>query len=44
MYVMAGRICMTYGDRKFMMEVGIDPCTLHDPFPGSLPPPLPPDR
>jgi len=33
---------MTYGDRKFMMEVGIEPCTLYDPFPGSLPPPLPP--
>jgi len=30
---------MTYGDRKFMMEVGIEPCTLYDPFPGSLPPP-----
>ena len=30
---------MTYGDRKFMMEVGIEPCTLYDPFPGSIPPP-----
>jgi hypothetical protein len=42
MYVMAGRICMTYGDRKFMMEVGIEPCTLDDRFPRPLPPPLPP--
>jgi hypothetical protein len=34
---------MTYGDRKFMMEVGIEPCTLDDPFPHSLPPLLPPE-
>lgn len=33
---------MTYGDRKFMMEVGIEPCTLDDRFPHPLPPPLPP--
>jgi len=33
---------MTYGDRKFMMEVGIEPCTLDDRFPRPLPPPLPP--
>jgi hypothetical protein len=42
MYVMVRRNCMTYGDRKFMMEVGIEPCTLDDPFPHPLPPPLPP--
>jgi hypothetical protein len=29
---------MTDGDRQFMMEVGMEPCTLYDPFPGSLPP------
>ncbi len=33
---------MTHGDRKFMMEVGIEPCTLDDPFPHSFPPLLPP--
>ena len=33
---------MTHGDRKFMMEVGIEPCTLDDPFPRPLPPRLPP--
>jgi hypothetical protein len=33
---------MTHGDRKFMMEVGIEPCTLDDPFPRPLPSPLPP--
>jgi hypothetical protein len=33
---------MTYGDRKFMLDVGIEPCILDDPFPSSLPPPLPP--
>jgi hypothetical protein len=33
---------MTNGDKRFMTEVGIEPCTLDDPFPGSLPPSLPP--
>jgi hypothetical protein len=41
---MIRRNCMTYGDRKFMMEVGIEPCTLDDPFPGSLPRPPRPDQ
>jgi hypothetical protein len=42
MYAMVRRTCMTYGDRKFMMEVGIEPCTLDDPFPRPLAPRLPP--
>jgi hypothetical protein len=42
MYILTGRNCMSYRDRKFMMEVGIDPCLLDDPFPRPLPPPLPP--
>ena len=42
MYILTGRNCMSYRDRKFMMEVGVEPCTLDDPFPHSLPPPLPP--
>jgi hypothetical protein len=43
MYLMFRRNCMTHGDRKFMMEVGLEPCTLDDPFPHSLPPLLPPE-
>ena len=35
---------MTNGDRQFMMEVGVDPCTLDGPFPGSLPRPPRPDQ
>jgi len=42
MHVMTGRIYLTNGDRQFMTEVGIEPCALDDPFPGSLPPSLPP--
>jgi len=34
---------MTDGDREFMKEVGIEACTLYDPFPPSLPPPSPPE-
>ena len=32
-YVMTGGNWMTDGERQFMMEVGIEPCTLYDPFP-----------
>jgi hypothetical protein len=32
---------MTYDDRKFMKEVGIDPRSLGDPFPSPLPSPPP---
>jgi hypothetical protein len=34
---------MTDGDIKFLREMGIEPCTLYDPSPSSLPPPLPPE-
>jgi hypothetical protein len=32
---------MTNGDFQFMKEMGIESCTLDDPSPSSLPPPLP---
>ena len=35
---------MTDADKKFMGQVGIEPFTLCDPFPASLPRPLPPRR
>jgi len=33
---------LTFGDIKFLKEVGIEPRVLDDPFPRPLPPPLPP--
>jgi hypothetical protein len=43
MYVMGGRIYMTFGDIDFLKAVGIEPCSLGDPSPGCLPPPPVPE-
>jgi hypothetical protein len=43
MYAKVGRNSMTHGDIQFLKEVGIEPCSLGDPSPGSLPPPPPPE-
>jgi hypothetical protein len=34
---------VTNGDIKFLRELGIEPSSLDDPSPSSLPPPLPPE-
>ena len=34
---------MTFGDMQFLKKMGIDPPSLDDPLPSSLPPPPPPE-